>query len=241
VIENPNPIEDQKTKNSTSLIILTYNEIEGITALFPKIPLSMVDECFVIDGNSTDGTLEFLKSNGMRVIVQQKKGRGEAFRIASEVAKGDQLIFFGPDGNENPADIKKIMELLNQGNDMVIASRFLPAARNEEDDQTFRWRAWANRAFSFIANSIWHGHISDTINGFRGVKLEAFKLLRPDSQGYTIEYQMSIRALKLKLKVVEFPTYEGNRIGRPTTAHSITTGIKFLKLLAREIFIGKKF
>jgi hypothetical protein len=124
---------------------------------------------------------------------------------------------------------------------MAIASRFMEGARNEEDDLQFPWRAWANRAFTFLANSIWHGRITDTINGFRGVKKAAFARMHPTTHAFTIEYQLSIRALKLKLKVAEIATYEGDRIGGVSKAKSFPVGIMFTRFLIGEYFTGLRF
>ena len=228
----------------SSLIILTLNEIEGVRTLYDRIPFDAADECFVVDGGSVDGTMEFFKERGIRVVPQEIKGRGEAFRIAVKEAKGDYLIFFSPDGNEDPSDIPKLIELLTKGYDIAIASRFLPDSRNEEDDLLFPWRAWANRTFTYIANIIWNtnrNYITDTINGYRAIKKEAFNKLNIDAPGFVIEYQMSIRAMKSGLKVVEIPTIEGQRIGGESTAKSIPTGFIFMKHLLREIKIGRKF
>ncbi len=228
----------------SSLIILTLNEIEGVRTLYDRIPFDAVDECFVVDGGSIDGTVEFFRERGIKVVPQEIKGRGEAFRIAVKEAKGDYLIFFSPDGNEDPSDIPKLIELLTNGYDIAIASRFLPDSRNEEDGLLFPWRAWANKAFTFIANSIWNikgNYITDTINGYRAIKKEAFNKLNIDAPGFVIEYQMSIRAMKLGLKVVEIPTIEGQRIGGESTAKSIPTGFIFMKHLLREIKNGRKF
>jgi glycosyltransferase involved in cell wall biosynthesis len=225
----------------STLVILNYNEIEALGKIFNHIPLDQIDETFVVDGGSTDGSVEFLKSKGLRVFPQQKKGRGEAFRIGINEAKGDYVVFFSPDGNEDPKDIIKLFKLLRGGNDMAIASRFLPGSRNDEDDKVFRWRAWANRCFTFIANSIWNGRITDTINGFRGVNKSAFLAMRPTTDAFTIEYQMSIRALKLKMKVAEIVTYEGDRIGGYVKAKSIPTGIRFVIFLFKELFTGRQF
>jgi hypothetical protein len=114
---------------------------------------------------------------------------------------------------------------------------------NEEDGKMFPWRAWANRAFTYIANLLWNKgkYVTDTINGYRAIKKEAFNLLNLDAPGFAIEYQMSIRAMKAGLKIAEIPTVEGQRIGGESTAKSIPTGILFVKFLLREMMIGNKF
>ncbi len=227
----------------STLVILTLNEIEGITALFDRIPFDQVDEYFVVDGGSTDGTVEFFREKGVNIIPQKSKGRGEAFRIAEKESIGDYLVFFSPDGNEDPADIPRLLNLLDEGNDLAIASRFLPESRNEEDDLKFPWRAWANRIFTFISNMIWNKkkYITDTINGYRAFRRDAFRKLKVDAPGFAIEYQTSIRAMKLGLKVGEIPTIEGHRIGGESTAKSIPTGLLFLRFLLREMMIGRNF
>ncbi|MBI4551545.1 MAG: glycosyltransferase family 2 protein [Candidatus Latescibacteria bacterium] len=225
----------------STLVILTLNEIEGVTALFDRIPLTAVDECLVVDGGSTDGTIEFFRQRGLRVVVQDVRGRGEAFRVAMREAQGENLVFFSPDGNEDPADIPRLIAKLDEGYAMVIGSRFLPGGANEEDERRFPWRAWANQAFTMIANGLWGGRLTDSINGFRAMTRQAFLRLNPDGPGFVIEYQMSIRALKLGLPVAEIPTREGPRIGGRSGARSIPTGLLFLRYLLREVLIGRRF
>jgi len=230
-----------KKKIKSTLVILTRNEIEGMTNMIKKIPFNQVDEAFVIDYNSTDGTKEFVKKNKVRLINQVKPGRGQAFRLAIKKAKGKHLAFFSPDGNEDPNDIPKLLKLLDKGYDLAIASRFLPGSRNEEDDQFLKLRAWANQGFTLIANFLWQGKLSDSINGYRAITKPAFKKLKLDGSGYVIEYQMSIRAIKLGLKIIEIPTIEGNRIGGQSGSKAIPTGLLFIRFLLREIILGKKF
>lgn len=226
---------------SSSLIILTRNEISGLRKLIASIPTDSVTECFAIDYRSHDGTVEFFKNHNIRVIPQEKPGRGEAFRLGVANAKGEYLIFFSPDGNEDPADIPKLITHLSRGSDMVIASRFMRGSKNEEDDKLIKFRAWANRGFTWLANIFFGRHITDSINGYRAITKKAFGNLHLDAEGFAIEYQMTIRAFKLDMKVTEFPTHESPRIGGASTAHAIPTGLKVLQLLLREIFIGRNF
>jgi glycosyltransferase involved in cell wall biosynthesis len=67
-----------------TLILLTYNEIEGTTCLYDRIPWQCADEAFAVDGGSRDGTIEFLRSRGLRVVPQDRRGRGRAFQIGME-------------------------------------------------------------------------------------------------------------------------------------------------------------
>lgn len=224
----------------TTLVILTRNEINGVKAQIRKIPFESVDEFFAVDYKSTDGTAEFFKSHQIPVIRQVKPGRGEAFRMAVSHAKGDLLIFFSPDGNENPADIPKLVSLLKAGNDLVIASRFMKNSRNEEDDKVLKFRAWANKGFTLFVKLFWGGNVTDTINGYRAIRKDLFKKLNLDAEGFAIEFQMTIRALKAKAKIAEIPTIEGNRIGGASTSYAIPTGFKFIYYLLREIVIGTR-
>ena len=115
-------------------------------------------------------------------------------------------------------------------------------AFNEEDDQLFKWLKWTNNTFTLLANVTWNKDpfISDTINGFRGITRKAWKELALDSHGYTIEYQSSIRTFKKALKIAEFPTHEGARMGEQKGSSSISTGHAFLKLYFSVLMMGQR-
>lgn len=219
-----------------ALVLLTFNESEALPKIFDRIPRDGVD-FFAVDGGSKDGTVEFLRSRGVRVVGQPRRGRGVAFRVAFAETRAEALCFFSPDGNEDPTDIPKLFAAVEAGADMAIASRMMKGAFNEEDIHWFRPRKWVNQAFTLIANLLWNqgSYVSDTINGFRVVTRQAFEAMAPDADGFVIEYQMSIRAMKAGLKIVELPTCEGQRLGGVSTAESWKTGVVFLKQLAREM------
>jgi glycosyltransferase involved in cell wall biosynthesis len=222
------------------LVILTWNEIEAVKALYDKIPKNY-DEVFVIDPGSTDGTVEFFREKGMPVHIQERKGRGVAFLMAANMSKSDLILFYSPDGNEDYNDIDRVYRMLEEGADIAIASRFAKGSRNEEDGNFFPWRKWANQMFTWLVNVSFNRtgtYVTDTINGFRGFKRQRLLDLNLTAEGFAIEFQSSIKAFKKKYIIREIPTKEGDRIGGVSKAKSIPTGIKFVKLYLKELFGG---
>lgn len=228
-------------KVQSTLIILTRNEINGLKATLKKIPFKTFDEYYAVDYRSTDGSREFFLKHKIPIVDQINPGRAEAFRLGVQKSKGKYLVFFSPDGNENPKDLPKIISYLKKGNDLVIASRFMTGSRNEEDDQIFKFRAWANRMFTWLVNVFWQPSVTDSINGYRGIEKKKFNRLSLDAQGFAIEFQMTIRAAKLGYKIYEIPTLEGNRIGGKSGSAAIPTGLQFVGVLLREVAIGTSF
>ena len=227
---------------NTALCLLTLNERVCLEKIFPLIPspgeFSGFDTVYAIDGGSTDGTLEFFREKGIPCISQKNRGRGDAMTTAFSNIVADAYIFFSPDGNEDPKDLKVFKEHLSQGADLVIASRMMEGAHNEEDCHFFRPRKWANIAFNMLANILFRRqgpYICDTINGYRAITKEAAQLVKLTAHDYTIEYQMTIRAFKHRLTIKEFPTFEGQRVAGETGAPSIPTGLRFVGRLFSEL------
>lgn len=57
-----------------TLLIPTLNEIDGLKNTLPRIKKEWYDQLLVVDGNSTDGTADFARSQGCEVLMQKSKG-----------------------------------------------------------------------------------------------------------------------------------------------------------------------
>lgn len=228
---------------TVSLILVVRNEEVGLRAVLPKISTDIFDDFFAIDGNSTDGSVELMETFGYKVYPQVERGLGSAMIEARERVKTHSFIYFHPDGNEDPVDLPRMAELLREGHEFVVASRMIKGAWNEEDDKFFKWRKYANQGFALLANLFFahsSNRTSDVTHGFRGITCEAFDRMNLSSRDLTMDYQMVIRALKLGIKITEFPTHEWPRIDGATNFASLPTGIAELKLLWREIVMGPR-
>ncbi|MHA1377694.1 MAG: glycosyltransferase family 2 protein [Candidatus Helarchaeota archaeon] len=232
------------------MVILTLNEIEPLNVMYDKIPFDIVDEVLAIDGGSTDGTIEFYKEklkkdvkikNKLKILIQKHRGRGVAFLIGAKHATQENIIFFSPDGNENPLDIPIIKKELEKGYDLVIASRFMKTAQSDDSDDPIRVRKMGNLFFTGLVRIFWNVKVHDAINGFRGIKKEKLLKLNQDATEHEIEFQMTIRSAKLGYRIKEIPTLELERIGGIRKAHTWRMGVRFTKFFMRELLMGKKF
>ena len=93
---------------SITIIILTLDEIDGVSTIMPQINKNWAEEIVFVDGGSTDGTVEKAKELGFDVIHQKNKGEGNACRIGTDATQSDYVMFFSPDGNDLPEDIPKL-------------------------------------------------------------------------------------------------------------------------------------
>jgi hypothetical protein len=220
-----------------ALVLLTLDEIDGLRTLWPRLPVGEFREVFAVDGGSRDGTVEFLRERGVPVVTQPVRGRGVAFRCAAEASHAERLVFFSPDGNEDPDDIARLDDLLVGGADLAIARRFGPGAVNEEDGEALKLRARVNDALSRLANGLFHRgpRVYDTINGFRALRRSALLDLATTVKRFPIEFQITIRAMQRGWTIAELPTKEGARIGGERKAASWPVGVDHLKVLATEL------
>lgn len=230
-------------KKKIGLALIVRNEEAGIREIVPKICRETFDDIFAIDGNSTDGTVAVLNELGVPAYAQNGPGLGAAMIDARHRASTDAIVFFHPDGNEAAEDLPKMVELLRAGRDFVVASRMIPGAVNEDDHKLLKIRKWANNGLALLANLLFaHGgnRTSDVTNGFRGISCAAWDRMRLTSADLTMDYQMVIRALKLGIPITEFPTHEGLRIAGATNFASFSTGVAELKLIWRELMLGRR-
>lgn len=225
---------------------MNKNEALTIPNLVPKISFQNFEEVFAVDGRSTDNSVQILEDFGVFVIPQLSQGRGHAFHLAFEYAKQkelDALVFFSCDGNENPADLWQFRGFFEQGCDLVIASRMLKGARNEEDDSIIRLRKWGNKIFAWMAYLTFgwgQKRITDPINGFRGITVAAWSSMDILSEGFSVEYESSIKAYLTNLTVMEFPTYEFPRLYGESGAKAWSTSKQMLITFFRSVFLKKK-
>ncbi len=222
-----------------SLCIIVWNELQGCKNDVPKLPVDEFDEVFAVDGGSTDGTVEYLQSQGIKVYQQTKRGLNAAYVDSNNFATGDAVVVYFAKGTLPTEDLRKFRPLFEKGNELVIASRQISGSYNEEDVHILRPRKWAVLGLAALSALIWRKEgvwVRDVLHGFKGWKRSAFFQMNVLDIGLSIDIEMVIRAYKLQIPRIEFPTKEISRDYGETHFKIWPTGKRLLSYLWFELF-----
>ncbi len=216
-------------KQKISVVAVNLNEEHTIKEVLTNIP-AYVDEILVIDGHSKDKSPDIAKELGFRVILQEGKGRGAAFKTGFRYAQGDIIVMLSTDGNERSGDIDKLVKKIQEGYDLVIATRF---GKGKSHDIT-PIRKIGNWGLTQLINIGAGISIVDSQNGFRAIRKQALDQMNISANGFDIEAEMTMRAGKLKLHIAEIPTIEDERAFGDSHLRTFRDGFIIFKRILKE-------
>lgn len=220
-----------------TLVVFCINEIDGMRAMMPKIKKEWYDELIVVDGGSTDGTLEYCKENGYPYFIQEGKGPGPAFKQSYERATGDIVVIYAPDGSFEVERIPEIVKLIKDGADIVNVSRYAKGAKSFDDNIA---TGTANWGFSFLARLMFGWKITDLLYTYVGFRKSLLKELEMDTDLITLNQILLLRAYMAGKKVVEIPGIEHKRVGGAVKVPKIRTAFVILNTLLQERFRSQR-
>lgn len=188
----------------------------------PRIRREWVDQIIILDGGSTDGTIEWARDNGYFVYVQREPGIRHAYMEVLEYVEGDVIITFSPDGNSIAELIPPLVAKMREGYDMVIVSRYLDQAKSDDDDLVTGFGNWL---FTRTVNLLFRARYTDVMVMFRAYRKGLISELQLDREeayrtperlfGTRISWEplLSARAANRNCRIAEIPGDEPPRIG----------------------------
>src|SRR3954470_22546781 len=96
-----------------SAVIPTLNEAKNLPLVLPRIPMDVVDEVILVDGRSTDDTIEVARRilPGVKVVLEKRPGKGAAMTAGYRSATGDIIIVIDADGSNDPREIPRFLRV----------------------------------------------------------------------------------------------------------------------------------
>ena len=212
-----------------SVVIPTLNEVQSLPWVIENLP-EWVSELVIVDGLSTDRTENLARSLRPDVVVvhQYQRGKGAALRAGFAAASGDIVVMIDADGSTDPREMDRFVQALMDGADFVKGSRHMQDGGSAD----FTWlRAVGNRLFVVAANSLYGSKFTDLCYGYCAFWRSHVDKLGLTADGFEIETQLVLGALKAGLEIREVPSFELERRAGTSNLNAARDGLRVLRTM----------
>jgi glycosyltransferase involved in cell wall biosynthesis len=218
----------------TIVLIAALNEEEGIGCTLAELNQVLENPAFlIVDGNSTDRTIQIAKESGAEILVQKGKGKGDAIAQALMHLNGDTEYLVLIDGDYTyPAEyLPEMIEILETNPDvgMVCGNRFNGHLHLGEMHNILYF---GNRLIAFTHNILNGIELRDPLTGLRVIRWDSIKGWKPKSKGFDVEVELNHQVERKGYGIVEIPIHYRTRLGQKKLR--VKHGFNILKRIFAE-------
>ncbi len=227
------PAVARASSPTVSVIVPTLNEAKNLPHVFAALPDDL-HEVIVVDGRSTDGTVDVARAlrPGVKIVEQRHAGKGDALRCGFEASSGEIIVMLDADGSADPGEIPAFVEaLLDGGVDFAKGTRFHPEGGSAD---ITRLRNAGNKVLSGSVNLLFGTDYSDLCYGYNAFWRHCLPAMSVDCHGFEVETLINIRIARAGLTVREVPSYEHARIHGQSNLRTFKDGGRVLRTIVRE-------
>jgi glycosyltransferase involved in cell wall biosynthesis len=160
-------------------------------------------EVIVVDNGSTDSSAELAAAHGATVIVERRRGYGQAYLTGIMRARGRYVVMADADGTYPVRELGSFVDALEGGADVVLGSRF--EGTIHEGAMPWRNRWIGNPILTGMLNRLFGIRVSDAHCGMRAARRRSLEQLDLHSTGMEFASEMVFKAFRRHLTVSEVP------------------------------------
>ena len=218
-------------EDAVCVLVPTLDEAETIGDVIDGLRDHGYENVLVIDGGSSDGTVEIARDHGARVEHQTGSGKGRAIREALSLIDAEYVLMLDGDGTYRPADAEAMLEPLREGRaGHVIGNRFA----DMEADAMPRLNQVGNRLINRAFALVHRRNLVDITSGYRAFTMESVESFRLKSTGFGIETELAVECVKHDVRTEIVPiTYRARPDESDTNLRPVRDGAVILITLYR--------
>lgn len=227
--------------SEVTVVLAAYNEAAAIATVVSACTkaLGPQAEILVIDDGSADATADVARHAGARAIsLSTNRGKGAAIRRGAHEAKHPWLVLMDADGQDDPADLPRLLEAAQDEVAMVIGSRFLG---HFDAEAITPLNAWGNRGLTAVVNRLFGTRLTDTQAGFRLLRRETLLATSFAAEGFDVEVDVLLEILGSGGRVIEVPVTRRARLDGHSRLHAIRDGSRILRRILRHRLTPRRF
>jgi len=191
------------SKEDITVVLPTLNEEKAIGKVIDELLSEGYTKILVVDGYSTDRTVEIARSKGVEVVYQKGKGKAGAIRTAIEIVETPYMLVMDADYTYDPKDIERLLRYPEY--DEVIG------LRKDRRNIPLLHRI-GNKIISSVLSLLIGQRVSDPCSGMYLIKTESARKLEILSEGFDIEAEI-VGEMLIHGKVTEVPISYRRREG----------------------------
>jgi glycosyltransferase involved in cell wall biosynthesis len=214
-----------------SVVIPTLNEagniLEAVTTIQKE--LAYPKEIIVVDGNSTDGTIQIVKETNCKLIIEPRRGYGLALRTGFKHAKGDIIVMVDGDGTYEVKHINRLLETMTKNDaELCLATRMY-----DPNKAMGLMNFVGNKVITFCYDFLYKQFLSDSQSGFRAISHSAIEKVDLSQGDMAFATEMLVEFAKKGFKMVEMhSTYKARKYGK-TKLRKIKSGIEIFTTMVK--------
>lgn len=229
------------------VIIPTYNERENLPLIVDRLHGALDGaHVLVVDDGSPDGTGDLADSLAARDADGRPQSRIHVLHRAEKSGLGGAyiagfgwgldrdyrvLVEMDADGSHAPEQLHRLLEKINDGNDLVIGSRYVPGGSLVNWPRRRKWLSQGANTYSRLALGVQVRDITAGYRAYRREVLQKIDLDSVDSHGYCFQIDLAWRAIQAGFRVAEVPiTFTERQIGESKMSGDVI-GEAFMKVL----------
>jgi len=208
-LQNPHGDPDLSfSKDDVTIIIPTLNEEEAIGRVIGEVMEAGYRNIIVVDGYSSDRTVEIAKSMGAQVVSQVGHGKSSAIKTGIEIAQTPYILVMDGDGTYDPKDIERMLKTaVEKDCDEVVGYRV------DRGNIPLLHRL-GNRVISTLISLLMGQRVKDPCSGIYLLRADLAKQLEITATGFDVEAEIVSQSIVYG-SVVEVPVRYRRRIGKP--------------------------